>query len=30
VVEMNAAVYASAVTGERVMWPLEERGNPLA
>jgi len=30
VVEMTAAVYASALTGTRVDWPLAERGNPLA
>jgi predicted dehydrogenase len=29
VVEMTAAVYASAVSGERVTWPFRERGNPL-
>ncbi|NCX98474.1 MAG: gfo/Idh/MocA family oxidoreductase [Planctomycetia bacterium] len=30
VVEMTAAVYASAVSGERITWPLVNRGNPLA
>ncbi|MFM8413563.1 MAG: Gfo/Idh/MocA family protein [Planctomycetota bacterium] len=30
VVEMTAAVYASALSGERVNWPLANRGNPLA
>jgi len=30
VVEMTTAVLASAVTGERVTWPLAFRGNPLA
>jgi hypothetical protein len=29
-VEMNAAVYASALSGRRVDLPLGERGNPLA
>ena len=30
VVEMTAAVYASAITGNRIPWPLVDRGNPLA
>lgn len=30
VVEMNAAVFASALSGERVTWPLGTRSNPLA
>jgi len=30
VVEMTAAIYASAITGDRVTWPLAARGNPLA
>jgi predicted dehydrogenase len=30
VVEMTAAIYASALTGERITWPLANRGNPLA
>ena len=30
VVEMTAAVYASAITGNRIPWPLVARGNPLA
>ena len=30
VVEMTTAVYASALTGSRITWPLAERGNPLA
>ncbi|MFM1903771.1 MAG: hypothetical protein RLZZ440_1671 [Planctomycetota bacterium] len=29
VVEMTAAVYASALTGERITWPLVNRSNPL-
>jgi predicted dehydrogenase len=29
-VEMTAAIYAAAVTGRRVRWPIVERGNPLA
>ena len=29
-VEMITAVYASALSGRRVEWPLLERGNPLA
>jgi len=29
-VEMNAAVYASALSGRRVDLPLDDRGNPLA
>jgi predicted dehydrogenase len=29
VVEMTAAVYASALSGERIDWPLTARGNPL-
>lgn len=28
-VEMTAAAYASALSGRRVDWPLEERANPL-
>jgi len=30
VVEMTAAVYASAVSGERITWPLVNRSHPLA
>jgi predicted dehydrogenase len=30
VVEMTSAIYASALSGERVTWPLAARGNPLA
>ncbi|MGI9176368.1 MAG: Gfo/Idh/MocA family protein [Pirellulales bacterium] len=29
-VEMTAAVYAAALTGRRVDWPIAERGSPLA
>jgi hypothetical protein len=29
-VEMTAAVYASALSGDRITWPLANRGNPLA
>ena len=29
-VEMNAAVYASALSGRRIDLPLDDRGNPLA
>jgi predicted dehydrogenase len=29
VVEMTAAVYGSALTGERITWPLANRANPL-
>ena len=29
VVEMTAAVYASALSGDRITWPLTNRGNPL-
>jgi predicted dehydrogenase len=29
-VEMTAAVYASALSGDRITWPLVNRGNPLA
>jgi len=28
-VEMMAAIYAAALTGSRVSWPIVERGNPL-
>lgn len=30
VVEMTMAAYAAALSGERVTWPLVDRGNPLA
>ena len=30
VVEMTAAVYASALSGDRVTWPLANRANPLS
>jgi hypothetical protein len=30
VVEMTAAIYAAAVSGKRVTWPLADRGSPLA
>jgi predicted dehydrogenase len=30
VVEMTAAVFASAITGQRITWPLAQRSNPLA
>ena len=30
IVEMTAAIYASALSGERITWPLAERANPLA
>jgi predicted dehydrogenase len=30
VVEMTSAVYASALSGGRITWPLAFRGNPLA
>ena len=29
-VEMTTAVYASALSGDRITWPLVNRGNPLA
>jgi predicted dehydrogenase len=29
VVEMTAAAYASALSGDRITWPLVNRGNPL-
>ena len=29
-VEMTTAVYASALSGDRITWPLVSRGNPLA
>ena len=30
VVEMTAAIYASALSGERITWPLVHRASPLA
>lgn len=30
VVEMTAAIYASALSGDRISWPLVARANPLA
>jgi predicted dehydrogenase len=30
IVEMTAAIYASALSGERITWPLVARANPLA
>jgi hypothetical protein len=29
-VEMTAAIYASALSGRRIEWPLEFTANPLA
>jgi hypothetical protein len=29
-VEMTAAIYAAALTGRRVDWPIAHRGSPLA
>lgn len=29
-VEMTAAIYAAAIAGQRVTWPIVERGSPLA
>jgi hypothetical protein len=29
-VEMITAIYASALTGMRIDWPLDVRANPLA
>ncbi len=30
VVEMNAAIFASALSGQRITWPLSQRTNPLS
>jgi hypothetical protein len=29
-IEMTAAAFASALTGERCVWPFAPRGNPFA
>jgi predicted dehydrogenase len=30
IVEMNAAIFASALSGQRITWPLAQRANPLS